>query len=98
VKVNIYRFISSKFQTKISEETNKNNQNMSSTKNKSPDLSFMRYQFDEFKNTKAREVPFEEVDYSIYKASSNCIAFKTSEKRIGTWIKTDNIMGRTGCL
>ncbi|CAB4034162.1 Hypothetical predicted protein [Paramuricea clavata] len=61
---------------------------MSSTKNKSPDLSFMRYQFDKFKNTKAREVPFEEVDYSIYKASSNCIAFKTSEKRIGTWIKT----------
>jgi hypothetical protein len=48
----------------------------------------MRYQFDEFKNTKAREVPFEEVDYSIYKALSNCIAFKTSEKRIGTWIKT----------
>ncbi|CAB3985740.1 Hypothetical predicted protein [Paramuricea clavata] len=30
----------------------------------------------------------QEVDYSIYKASSNCIAFKTSEKRIGTWIKT----------
>jgi ribosomal protein S15P/S13E len=53
------------------------------------DLSFSRYQFDEFKkNTKARQVPFEEIDYSIYKTTSNCIAFTTSEERITTWIKT----------
>ena len=53
------------------------------------DLSFSRYQFDEFKkNTKARQVPFEEIDYSLYKTTSNCIAFTTSEEIITTWIKT----------
>jgi hypothetical protein len=37
---------------------------------------------------RARQVPFEEIDYSIYKTTSNCIAFTTSEERITTWIKT----------
>ena len=47
-----------------------------------PDSSFARYRVDQFKSTKARQVPYEKLDYNIYKASSNVVAFTTSEERI----------------
>jgi hypothetical protein len=52
-----------------------------------PDSSFARYRVDQFKSTKARQVPYEKLDYNIYKASSNVVAF-TTEERIVKWTKT----------
>ena len=30
------------------------------------DLTFTRYKYEEFKNTKAQTVPYEDIDYTIY--------------------------------
>jgi hypothetical protein len=43
------------------------------------ELTFTRYKYEEFKNTKARTVPYEDIDYTKYKPSANCVAFLTSE-------------------
>ena len=51
------------------------------------DSNFARYRIDKFKSTKARQVPYEKLDYQIYKASSNVVAFTTSEERIIMWTK-----------
>ena len=45
-----------------------------------------RYEITQFKTTSAKRVPFEQLDYSIYKPSSNAVVFSTSERRIPLWI------------
>lgn len=47
-----------------------------------------RYKVDCFKNTNAKRVPYEELDYTIYKPNANMVTFSTSEKRLPLWIKT----------
>ena len=44
-----------------------------------------RFEVENFKNTNAKRVPFEDLDYSIYK-NANLVAFSTSEKRLPKWI------------
>ena len=46
-----------------------------------------RYQVECFKASNARRVPYEQLDYNIYKATANLVAFSTSEKRIPLWVK-----------
>ena len=70
--------------SRIERKKSKKTVNMASTHF---NASTTRYQFDEFKNSKACSVPFEKMDYSIYRPSSNCVAFTTTEERITTWIK-----------
>lgn len=52
-----------------------------------PDATFTRYQVDQFKTTKAKTVPYEELDFNIYKPASKCVAFATSEERILLWTR-----------
>jgi hypothetical protein len=70
--------------SRIERKKSKKTVNMASTHF---NASTTRYQFDEFKNSKAHSIPFEKMDYSIYRPSSNCVAFTTTEERITTWIK-----------
>ena len=44
-----------------------------------------RFEVENFKNTNAKRVPFEDLDYSIYK-NANLVAFSTSKKRLPKWI------------
>jgi hypothetical protein len=44
-----------------------------------------RFEVENFKNTNAKRVPFEDLDYSIYK-NANLVAFSASEKRLPKWI------------
>ena len=51
-----------------------------------------RYDVENFKSTNAKRVPNEELDFSIYKPSSNLVAFSTSELhsievRLPLWIQ-----------
>ena len=48
------------------------------------DASLERYRIENFKNTNAKRVPYEEIDYNIYKSSH--IVFSTTEKRLPLWI------------
>lgn len=52
-----------------------------------PDTTFERYKIDNFVPTTAKRVPHEELDYSIYKPSSNQVVFSTTELRLPLWIK-----------
>ena len=45
----------------------------------------IRYSIDSFKITYEKKVPFEELDYGIYK-NSNLVVFTTSERRLPCWI------------
>ena len=47
---------------------------------------YNRYEVIQFKTTSAKRVPFEQLDYTIYKPSANVVVFSTSEKRIPMWI------------
>ncbi|CAB4014084.1 Hypothetical predicted protein, partial [Paramuricea clavata] len=49
------------------------------------DASLERYKIENFKNTNAKRVPYEEIDYNIYKSSH--VDFSTTEKRLPIWIK-----------
>ena len=49
------------------------------------DTSLERYKIENFKNTNAKRVPYEEIDYNIYKSSH--VDFSTTEKRLSIWIK-----------
>jgi hypothetical protein len=51
-----------------------------------------RYDVENFKSTNAKRVPNEELDFSIYKPSSNLVAFSSSELhsievRLPLWIQ-----------
>ncbi|CAB4008714.1 Hypothetical predicted protein [Paramuricea clavata] len=53
-----------------------------------PDSTFARYSYDQFKKSRsAKSVPHESLDFTIYKSSSNCVAFLTSEERLIKWIQ-----------
>jgi hypothetical protein len=45
----------------------------------------VRYSVDTFKNTNEKKVPFEELDYTVYK-NNNLVVFATSERRLPCWI------------
>ena len=47
------------------------------------DASLERYKIENFTN--AKRVPYEEIDYNIYKSSH--VDFSTTEKRLPIWIK-----------
>ena len=51
-----------------------------------PDTTFERYKIDNFVPTNSKRVPYEELDYSIYKNSSQ-VAFSTTESRLPLWVK-----------
>jgi hypothetical protein len=51
------------------------------------DATLTRYQVDQFKTTKGKQIPFEKLGYTIYKPSANMVAFSTNEERILRWIK-----------
>ncbi|CAB4013646.1 Hypothetical predicted protein, partial [Paramuricea clavata] len=46
-----------------------------------------RYQVDNFKATNMKRVPMEQLDFTIYKPSSNLDAFCSNEERLPTWIR-----------
>ena len=53
-----------------------------------PDATFARYRCDQFKKSKsAKSVPYESLDFLIYKSTSNCVAFLTNEDRLIKWIE-----------
>jgi hypothetical protein len=52
-----------------------------------PDTTLQRYEIDSFKNTNCKRVPFEELDFTIYKPNANHVAFSTTEIRLLSWIK-----------
>jgi hypothetical protein len=51
------------------------------------DTTLERYRIGNFKVTNAKRVPYEELDYGIYKASSNQVIFQMNEVRLPLWIK-----------
>lgn len=53
----------------------------------SPDKTMNRYQTDQFKSSKGKQVAYEKLDFSIYKSNMKLVAFATSEDRIHLWIK-----------
>ncbi|CAB3999478.1 Hypothetical predicted protein [Paramuricea clavata] len=62
--------------------------NYASMKPMTLDDTLTRYQVDQFKSAKgSKQVPFEKLDFSIYKPSANMVAYTTSEERILLWIK-----------
>jgi hypothetical protein len=64
----------------IAEKSKNITSNISTTiSSREPDSFFARYRVD--------QVPYEKFDYNIYKASSNVVAFTTSEERIVKWTK-----------
>ena len=68
------------------QEKNTNNEQIVETV---PDETMTRYQVDAFKSTtKSKAVPFEQLDFSIYKQSNKKVAFATSEERIILWIRS----------
>ena len=46
-----------------------------------------RYTIQQFKATNAKKVPYEQLDFTIYKGSSNSVVFHTREARLSKWIK-----------
>jgi hypothetical protein len=52
-----------------------------------PDPTQICYQLDEFKQSKMKSIPYEKLDFSIYKQSGKTVAFCTCEERILSWIK-----------
>ena len=46
-----------------------------------------RYQINNFKRNNAKRVPHEQLDFTIYKANSNSVAFSTTEERLPLWIR-----------
>ena len=53
-----------------------------------PDTTFSHYQIDEFKKSRKKQIPYEKLDFTIYKPSANMTAFCTSEERLILWIET----------
>jgi hypothetical protein len=47
-----------------------------------------RYCVENFKPMTAKRVPFEELNFNIYKPSANMVTFSTSEEKIPVWINT----------
>jgi transketolase len=47
-----------------------------------------RYRVENFKPTTAKRVPFEELNFNIYKPSANMVTFSTTEGKIPVWINT----------
>ena len=60
---------------------------MVDTTTMAPDTTLQRYEIDSFKNTNCKRVPFEELDFTIYKPNANHVAFSTTEIRLLSWIK-----------
>jgi hypothetical protein len=53
-----------------------------------PDSSFSLYRLtSEFKKSRKKQTPYEMLDYNLYKACANMIAFSTSQERLVMWIK-----------
>ena len=52
-----------------------------------PDKTFKRYKTDTFKTSLKKRVPYEEIDFNVYKPSSNQVAFQTTESRLTKWIE-----------
>ncbi|CAB3996547.1 Hypothetical predicted protein [Paramuricea clavata] len=52
-----------------------------------PDPTQIRYQVDEFKQSKMKSIPYEKLNFSIYKQSANMVALCTCEERILSWIR-----------
>jgi len=61
-----------------------------SSRGMEPDRSFGRYLIDSFKTqaSGSKDIPFEEIDLSLYKTSSKRLGFKTNEERLHLWIQT----------
>ena len=57
------------------------------TTNTTLDESLERYRVELFKTMCTKHVPLEELNYTIYKPSSNQVSFQTSECRLPLWIK-----------
>ena len=55
--------------------------------NTTPDTTWQRYKIDSFKTSTAKRVPYEELDFTIYKPNANHVAFSTTEERLPMWIK-----------
>ena len=49
--------------------------------------SYDRYSMEMVQTSKFKHVPYEQIDYTIYKASTNTIAFTTTEERMPKWIE-----------
>ena len=52
-----------------------------------PDTTWQQYKIDSFKTSTAKRVPYEELDFTIYKPNANHVAFSTTEERLPMWIK-----------
>jgi hypothetical protein len=46
-----------------------------------------RYSVECIQSSNFKHVPFEQIDYAIYKASTNTVAFTTTEERMPLWIE-----------
>ena len=57
-----------------------------------------RYSVDSFSPCKAKRVPYEQLDFSIYKPSANLVAFSTSEERLPIWIAAMKARYQDGLL
>ena len=55
-----------------------------------------RYEIQAFKPTSAKRVPYEELDFSVYKATANTVAFSTCETRMPLWIRVLKIRYQNG--
>lgn len=55
-----------------------------------PDKSLYRYKVDAFKSQSkdSKDVPFEAIDFKLYKPLARCIGFRTNETRLVLWINT----------
>ena len=57
-----------------------------STATVTPDLTWQRYIVDSFLASTCKRVPYEELDFTIYK-NGNHVAFMTNERRLPVWIE-----------
>ena len=55
-----------------------------------------RYQAQNLKTTSAKRVPYEELDFSVYKPTANMVAFSTSEQRMPLWIRVMKLRYENG--
>ena len=55
-----------------------------------------RYTVKQFKPTNAKKVPYEQLDFTIYKRSSNSVVFHTCEARMPIWIRAISLRYKHG--
>ena len=55
-----------------------------------------RYQAQNLKTTSAKRVPYEELDFSVYKPTAIMVAFSTSEQRMPLWIRVMKLRYENG--